>query len=228
MIEGGILRQSSANETPLDGTWEGLVATLSTVGIEPSVVPKVLSKINPEFRDSKESTALHKAADWGFAAEDISSRLLEATPQDFCFPNGDYQLHIVARYDLADLTRDLLSRNDEIDIRDKSGNSPLSVAAENGSEKVISILLSHRAEINVETLTGHTQLDLARDWTIRKILLQHGAKVGSHWLRDQASHKEDIQNSSPQSWMMDSPMHLENFEEWQEKSDDGSVENREE
>lgn len=56
------------------------------------------------------------------------------------------------------MTRELISKNAFLNHQDKSGKSPLYVAAENGASKVIEVLINNNANVNQTTPSGETAL----------------------------------------------------------------------
>lgn len=92
--------------------------------------------------------------------------------------SGDGALHIlVRRHDTAWLGF-LLARGAQVDIRDRSGNTPLMVAAQTSDPDAMRLLLLARAGVNIANASGETPLIVAvqrRDLVGIRALLAAGA-----------------------------------------------------
>ena len=59
---------------------------------------------------------------------------------------------------------------DDIDCRDKRGNSMLIVAAQNGNKRIIKFLLRNGADINAANEVGNTALHFAHTYSFQKVI----------------------------------------------------------
>lgn len=96
-------------------------------------------------------------------------------PNIMCDKYGSTLLHIVRSPEVAE---ELIKFNADIEAKDASGRTPLCCAVANSNHlKVVEVLLSNGANVNVKMKGGTTPLYLARNLELTNILLSHGAEV---------------------------------------------------
>lgn len=96
-------------------------------------------------------------------------------PNIMCDKYGSTLLHIVRSPEVAE---ELIKFNADIEAKDASGRTPLCCAVANSNHlKVVEVLLSNGANVNVKMKAGTTPLYLARNLELTNILLSHGAEV---------------------------------------------------
>ena len=89
--------------------------------------------------DDKGNTILHKALSMEYEYFDTFALLLNKTKFSINTPNaeGDTLLHVIARNDLSEYLSLVLSRQPDIGVRNKEGQSPLDIAVQNGSAQLV-------------------------------------------------------------------------------------------
>jgi ankyrin repeat protein len=91
--------------------------------------------------------------------------------------------HTAACFGLTKFMLDLLQRQHDVNLKDKSfGRAPLSWAIENGNEAVVKLLLEHNADVQTKDKSGRTPLILASEKgfeAIARLLIDKNAHVRS-------------------------------------------------
>jgi len=83
----------------------------------------------------------------------------------------------------ADIVDFLLSKSDDVSLKDKNGGALLTLAARYGHTDVVKLLIAKGADVNVTDNRGRTPLAMARQGKhaeVVNILRQHGAKESLH------------------------------------------------
>ncbi|KAF2179314.1 ankyrin, partial [Zopfia rhizophila CBS 207.26] len=113
---------------------------------------EVAANITPLYLEAKTSlghTPLHIAAKFG--QERAIRQLLSAgAKKDARDNNNQTPLSICACYDVEPIIPQLLAdRFIDLEVKDESGRTPISLAAEKGQVKVLELLIAHDANKNV-------------------------------------------------------------------------------
>jgi ankyrin repeat protein len=91
---------------------------------------------------------------------------------------GEGALHIIVRRHDTVYMQVMLARGADTNIRDRSGNTPLFVAAQIGDADMVRLLLASGANVNAANSSGETPLIAAvqrRDPTVTRALVAAGA-----------------------------------------------------
>jgi uncharacterized protein len=91
---------------------------------------------------------------------------------------GEAALHIVAKRGDATYLRFLVSRGANINIQDRSGNTPLLIAVNGSCSECVDVLMKQRANLNLGNSSGETPLIRAvqlRNLDLARRLLEGGA-----------------------------------------------------
>ncbi|XP_053392097.1 transient receptor potential cation channel subfamily A member 1-like [Mercenaria mercenaria] len=120
-----------------------------------------INSVDVTHQDELDNTLLH------YAVIGNSLDLLSKFPKTLTTKGnfGLTPLHIAALLDYSDVARELMDMNDDIELKDKYDKTPLLVAAEYGSSKVIEILLGKNACINQTDNQRRSVLHLATNAT---------------------------------------------------------------
>jgi len=92
--------------------------------------------------------------------------------------SGDTALLLVTRGHDSTYANFLLARGADPNLRDKSGNPPLNVAAQTGDIEIARLLIGSRANVNATNNSGETALIIAvqhRDAAMTRLLISAGA-----------------------------------------------------
>lgn len=130
------------------------------------------------IEESDASKLLHAAVEGGNlnVFEILKARGARVPP---CLDNTITLMHTAALHGHVTITRKLLKlQRDAIKISDETGKTPLHLAAKNGNNKVVSVLLNTGSNIHAKDRTGMTPLHFAAEEgneKTMKILLRGGA-----------------------------------------------------
>lgn len=69
----------------------------------------------------------------------------------------------------------LLEAGAKIDIADNNKNTALHIAARNGFKRILEVLISYKADVNVQNNDGETPIMLAKNVELARILVESGA-----------------------------------------------------
>ena len=98
-------------------------------------------------------------------------------------------VHLAAYFGLTGMIMALLENRDHLNVKDGSGRTPLSWAAENGHKAVVELLIEKGAEIeSKDDVFGQTSLSLAvknRHEAVVKLLIEKGAELEAKDYGDQ-------------------------------------------
>ena len=70
----------------------------------------------------------------------------------------------------------LLAKGADVNVKTKSGWTPLHYGAQSGSVGVVELLLAKGADVNAQTKSGKGPIDFARDPKVIELLKQHANK----------------------------------------------------
>lgn len=148
------LLKAGADLNKKDKTEKSIIHTASDKGF-PEMVLAILEKgVDPNSVDKEKNTPLHFAALSGH--DKVVRILLEQTSNKN--PHNNEQrtpIHFASRGDQPAVIETLLKMSEvEVDTVDSKGNTPLHVAATEGSLEAAKILLSHGADINKKTYSN--------------------------------------------------------------------------
>jgi len=136
------------------------------------IVEELLGTVDLQQITTDKSTALHLAAEHGHAS--IVNRLLEARPAmaHSCRADGQTALHRACQFDYVEIATLLVVKGSNVAKKDETGTTPLLLAAQSGSSKVLKFLLSLGTEIdlNARAMDGSTALHLAVRHSKRGVL----------------------------------------------------------
>ena len=113
-------------------------------------------------------------------AELLFNSLQNINTKDY---RGQTIAHQTAKYNYGYLLEILLQRQPNVNLSDDNGEAPIHIAAGNGNERIVRLLLAAGADVNAAKLvSGHTALHIAAEaghLKILRILVDAGADVNA-------------------------------------------------
>lgn len=138
-------------------------------------------KTDPTFRDSNGRTQLHlllrNGGDVPERVEQLISAGCEVNIEDLF---GNFPVHVCADLGLAKSCKKLIYKNSLLDVFNKDGLTPLMLACLRGKPEVVTLLLQHGANPNLQRECKRTALHYAvqgRTTECVKILIESRAKI---------------------------------------------------